>query len=97
MFIDAIFKGKKRINFETYQEINTQTSSEMLFTVMQQLHENLPCSQNFFKLKKKYENKKRKMPGKIDTTPVETATLASPKIIRHLSIHSNSSNGSGSN
>ena len=34
-FISETFKGREKINFEEYKEINTQQSSEMIFTVMQ--------------------------------------------------------------
>jgi hypothetical protein len=72
----------------------------MLFSMMQQLHENLPCSQNFFKLKKKYDRKNGlTLNTKSQHEPGEDgnyATLASPKIIRHMSVCSQSSNASGS-
>jgi len=62
----------------------------MLFAVMQHLHQNLPCAKNFFKLKHKYEKRQN-----FNAENQNMEKIASPSIIRSLSIGSNSSGSSG--
>ena len=52
--MDSVFNTKKEINYDDYQKINKEVSSEMFYSLMAILHEKLPCSQNVFRLKKMY-------------------------------------------
>jgi len=49
-FIERIMGNKKRMNVETFAKINEEVSSEMVTTVMGAIHDNLPCSQNIFRM-----------------------------------------------
>ena len=40
--------------YPTYVQINQNQTSEMFTSLMRVLHEKLPCSRNFFKMKQKY-------------------------------------------
>jgi len=54
--LEEVFATKKRINFEEYQRINTNTTSEMFLAIMVLLQNNFPCSENFYRYKKNYED-----------------------------------------
>jgi len=56
-FTSQVFGSKKEMSLQEYKEFNTRVSSEMYFSLIQVLHEQLPCSQNFFRLKKLYRQK----------------------------------------
>ena len=55
-FIQKIFSSgtgrPDRMDYKQYALINTQISSEMFYSLMAILHERLPCSPNFYKLKR---------------------------------------------
>jgi Ca2+-binding EF-hand superfamily protein len=50
-FVEAVFEGKEYLNLEEYKAINTERSSEMLFSLLSLLHDRLPCSSSFFRFK----------------------------------------------
>lgn len=52
------------------------------------LHERLPCSPNFYKLKKQFRHQKEAEMG-LDKSMSPVRTIASPKIMRGLSITKN--------
>jgi len=86
-FLDDIFIAKhagcdgKNMNYKQFEYINKTISSEMFYSLMAILHERLPCSKNFFRMKKTF----RAAEDKGDcSSPVRT--IASPKMIRGLSI-----------
>jgi len=62
--------------------VNKNVSSEMFYSLMAVLHEGLPCATNYFRLKKKFREM-RSMTHKA-SSPIRT--IASPKMIRGLSI-----------
>jgi glutamyl-tRNA reductase len=53
-FIEKVFGPRKALTFADYQEINTNVSSEMFYSIMRVLHNTLPCTKNFFKLKREF-------------------------------------------
>ena len=55
-FLDTILGTKQRINFESYVKINKEVSSEMVISVMALLQDQIPCSQNIFRMKENYRN-----------------------------------------
>ena len=80
-FIAKIFQGRSEISFDQYMEINKKVSSELFCSLMSTLHERLPCSQNFFRLKKIYRTKIQGVLNiRKSVSPVKT--LASPSIMR---------------
>ena len=69
--------------------INSDVSSEMFTGLMRVLHETLPCSKNYFHMKRKYKRKKRKLSGAAladETDEAFIKTIASPRMVRGLSI-----------
>ncbi len=57
-FLEKIFPGQKKVmGFEEYKELNTNVSCELFYSIMAIFHEKLPCSQNFFRLKRLYRSK----------------------------------------
>jgi hypothetical protein len=43
--LKKVFSGNKKfMNFEEYLEFNKEVSSELFFSIMEILHEKLPCS-----------------------------------------------------
>lgn len=70
------------MNFKQYEYINKTISSEMFYSLMAILHEKLPISTTFFRLKKQFRD--RKGENGVCSSPVRT--IASPKLIRGLSI-----------
>jgi len=42
------------MDFATYEHINKEISSEMFYSLMSILHEKIPLSKNFYKIRKKY-------------------------------------------
>lgn len=73
------------MNYQQYAHINQQISSEMFYSLMAILHERLPCSPNFYKLKKQFRQKQEAELG-LDKSTSPVRTIASPKIMRGLSI-----------
>lgn len=57
----------------------------MFYSVMQILHGKLPCSQNFFRLKKIYLTRMSGLNTKKSESP--SRFIASPKILKGLSPH----------
>lgn len=47
-FIEKVFGDRMFITFEDYHQINTGVSSEMFISIMQVLHNVLPCTKNFY-------------------------------------------------
>lgn len=56
-FTAKVFSHKREFSFADYKEFISNVSSEMYFSLMSLLHEQLPCSMNFFRLKKLYRAK----------------------------------------
>lgn len=83
-----MFSSKKRINFEEYQRINTDVTSEMFLAIMVLLQNNFPCSENFYRYKKNYENH---LEGKGDGPTASSENkpaqqlIASPTLMSKLS------------
>ena len=83
MFLDKVFENHQRIGFTDYDRINREVSSEMFYSIMFTLHERLPCTQNFFKLKRDYRNKNFEPHSPI--SPMAIKSIASPKYVSELS------------
>lgn len=69
------------MNYKQFEEINHNVSSEMFYSLMAVLHERLPCSHMYFKMRREYKEKLHKS-GKY-TSPVRR--IASPNMIKGLS------------
>ena len=70
------------MNYKQFEYVNKTVSSEMFYSLMAILHMQLPCAGNYFRLKKLYrEGNQNKNES---NSPIRT--IASPKIIRGLSI-----------
>ena len=80
---------KNTINFKEYQRINSEVSSEMFTALMRVLHETLPCSKNYFHIKRAFRRKQKlagiQIPGEVDNDD-NIKTIASPKLVRGLSL-----------
>ena len=69
------------MSFNAFEYINKNVSSEMFYSLMAVLHEKLPCATNYFRLRKKFKD--------LHKTESPIRTLASPRMIRGLSIPKN--------
>ena len=58
-FIEHVFSTRPSLNYEDYSQINQNVTSEMFTSIMRVLHEMLPCSRNFFSMKRKYRMKQQ--------------------------------------
>lgn len=83
-FTDQIFGKKDKLTFDQYSHLNKNVSSEMFTSLMRVLHENLPCSRNFFSLKKKYRIQQSSNDEEEGRRNIRE--IASPRIVRGLSI-----------
>jgi len=77
------------MDYKFYENVNNTVSSEMFYSLMAIFHEKLPIATSFFKLKKKFREK-REEGGFNSASPVRT--IASPKIMRGLSVPKNQTN-----
>jgi hypothetical protein len=73
------------MNYKQYAYINKTISSEMFYSLMAILHEKLPCAPNFFRMRKKFRDQ-LSVSHQLEKSPSPVRTIASPKIIRGLSI-----------
>ena len=76
-FIEQIFEDRQEISFDEYCEFNKNVSSEMFFSIMSILHERLPCSRNFFRMKKYY----KKNLNVDNNRPSPSQKIASPNML----------------
>lgn len=74
-----IFNKVEKISFAEFKKINTVQTSEMFIALMRALHVNLPCTRNFFHMKRNYKNK---MESGSDSpfNAKKIASIASPKM-----------------
>ena len=73
------------MSFNEYKEFIGKVSSEMYFSIMSLLHEQLPCSQNFFRLKKLYRAKMTNNFNNNRKSQSPARCIASPNMVRGLS------------
>jgi hypothetical protein len=83
LFLDKIFENQDRINYNEYDAINREVSSEMFYSIMFTLHEKLPFTQNFFKMKRDFRLKNNEPHSPI--SPMAIKTIASPKFVAEFS------------
>ena len=92
--LDEVFGSKKRISFEEFSRINHEVTSEMFLSIMILLQSQLPCSENFYRYKKNYENyvgqnpkgdEKAASPKGEGSGDEKPKLIASPKIVSKLS------------
>jgi hypothetical protein len=69
------------LTFADYKEINLKQSSELFISIMRVLLDSLPCTQNFYILKKKYVR------AYIKNKSPKVKALASPKLCNGLGLH----------
>lgn len=76
----------RRMNFSQYDNVNKNVSSEMFYSLMAVLHEKLPCAKNFYRLRNNFRRKDPKYQQAVKENSSPIRTIASPKLIRGLSI-----------
>ena len=74
------------MNYRQYEHVNKNISSEMFYSLMSILHEKLPCAKNFYRLRNNYRRKDPKYQQALQENSSPIRTIASPKLIRGLSI-----------
>jgi hypothetical protein len=74
------------MNAYQYDHVNKNVSSEMFYSLMSVLHEKLPCAKNFYRLRNNFRRKDPKYQQAIKENASPIRTIASPKLIRGLSI-----------
>ena len=77
IFVDSLFEEVNggKMNFEDYVKLTTEKSSEMFYSLMATLHERLPCSKHYFRMRRKFKESQKGAPS-----PVRQ--IASPRRIR---------------
>lgn len=87
--VEDVFGEKTKINFEDYQKIIKENTSEMFLSIMILLQTKLPCSQNFYRYQKNYEQflgqDKSADKSKNPSGEGEIKTIASPRMMSKLS------------
>lgn len=73
------------MSLQDYKDFITKVSSEMYFSLIQLLHEQLPCSQNFFRLKKIYRARMTQGYNNARKSQSPARAIASPNMVRGLS------------
>jgi len=81
-FLDQVFGSNQSINYKEYAAINNNVSSEMFCSIMRVLHDNLPCTKNYFMQRRKF----RLNLDSPEHSPAKVKEIASPKIVRGLSL-----------
>ncbi len=74
------------MNYSQYENINKNVSSEMFYSLMAVLHEKLPCSKNYYRLRENFRNKDKKYQQTMKDNSSPVRQIASPKLIPGLSI-----------
>ena len=72
------------MDFATYEYINREISSEMFYSLMSILHERIPLSKNFYKIRKKYRSSINNFINSAESSPVRI--IASPNMVKGLSL-----------
>lgn len=76
----------KRMSYQQYEHVNKNISSEMFYSLMSILHEKLPCAKNFYRLRNRFRRSDPKYQQAIAENSSPVRTIASPNMIRGLSI-----------
>ena len=84
-FTAQVFGNKTLINFHEYTDINSNISSEMFTSLMRVLHDSLPCSKNFFHMKRQWRQHASEYEYEVNPAATIKA-IASPRLVRGLSI-----------
>lgn len=74
------------MNAQQYDNVNKNVSSEMFYSLMSVLHEKLPCAKNFYRLRNNFRKKDPKYQQAVKENASPIRIIASPKLIRGLSI-----------
>ena len=53
--LDFCFKDKEYINLQEFKQISRESSSDMVLSILSLFRERLPCSENFWRYKRNYE------------------------------------------
>ena len=90
-FAAQVFGNKTAITYAEYAEINSNVSSEMFTSMMRVLHACLPCSKNFFHMKRVYRARlgdfERETSAATQASSAQAIkAIASPRLVRGLSI-----------
>ena len=85
-FTSQVFGQKTSINYQEYADINSNVSSEMFTSMMRVLHDCLPCSKNFFHMKRMYRARNYDFDREMSPPASSIKAIASPRLVRGLSI-----------
>ena len=86
---------KEGINFKEYQQINQDISSEMFCSIMRVLHDNLPCTKNYYIQKRRYRDLMNSVnPMRRRSSSPSVKEIASPKFVKGLQFNRRDSNTS---
>jgi len=83
--IDEVFGDKKKINFEDFEKINSEISSEMFLSLIILLQSSLPCTENFTRYKRNYEKYLEGTGEAPKHGAAEIKQIASPRLMSSLS------------
>ena len=83
--VDEVFGDKKKINFEDFEKINTEISSEMFLSLIILLQSSLPCTENFTRYKRNYEKYLEGTGEAPKHGAAEIKQIASPRLMSSLS------------
>ena len=83
-FTDNIFGARTCLKYAEYNQVNQLVSSEMFYSIMRVLHEKLPCTKNFFRMKKQYREK-ISLSSPLPLTQ-KLSALASQKMVQGLAL-----------
>lgn len=83
--VDEVFGDKKRINFDDFESINTNLSSEMFLSIIILLQSSLPCTENFTRYKRNYEKYLEGNGEAVKHEKAEVKQIASPRLMSSLS------------
>ena len=69
------------MNFEEYKRINTDVSSEMFYSIMELLHDKLPCSKHILKSQEQFNMQNDQKLKKV-LTP--RSRIAAPSLLKGI-------------
>ena len=72
------------MDYDYYNYVNTEISSEMFYSLMKILHEKLPLAKNYYVMRKNFWENYRYAFSSQESSPVRI--IAKPKLIKGMSL-----------
>ncbi len=72
------------MDYDYYNYVNTEISSEMFYSLMKILHEKLPLSKNYYVMRKNFRENYKSTFSSQESSPVRI--IAQPKLIKGMSL-----------